>query len=74
MMPHRPITERDLLALAGVVGLERISPELAYWMTHGHRPTWEWHLAWLLPALGFFVVICILVEVDKISGFRLRDI
>ncbi|MGP0066069.1 MAG: protein kinase domain-containing protein [Isosphaeraceae bacterium] len=52
---------RDLLNLAGAVGLERTPAQVEYWMEHGHRPTWERHLVWLLPALGFFVVITGLV-------------
>ena len=48
---------RDLLALAGLVGLERTPSELEYWMVQGHHPWWERHLVWLLPALGFLVVI-----------------
>src|SRR5262249_5870213 len=41
----------------GAMGLGRPAPELGYWLAHGHRPTWERHLVWLLPALGFLVVI-----------------
>jgi serine/threonine protein kinase len=48
---------RDLLGLAGAVGLDRAPRELEYWMAHGHRPTRERHLVWMLPALGFIVVI-----------------
>jgi len=52
---------RDLLNLAGAVGLERTPAQIEYWMAHAHRPTWERHLVWMLPALGFFVVITGLV-------------
>ena len=52
---------RDLLKLAGVVGLDRTPSELDYWIALGHRPTWERHLVWMLPALGFLVVISGLV-------------
>ena len=48
---------RDLLGVAGSVGLERPPRDLEYWMMPGHRPTWERHLVWMLPALGFIVVI-----------------
>jgi serine/threonine protein kinase len=48
---------RDLLALAGSLGLERTPSELEYWMVQGHHPWWERHLVWLLPALGFLVII-----------------
>ena len=52
---------RDLLKIAGVVGLNRTPSELDYWIALGHRPTWERHLVWMLPALGFLVVISGLV-------------
>ncbi len=48
---------RDLLALAGSLGLERTPSELESWMVQGHHPWWERHLVWLLPALGFLVII-----------------
>ena len=48
---------RDLLALAGSLGLERTPSDLEYWMVQGHHPWWERHLVWLLPALGFIVII-----------------
>ena len=43
---------RDLLALAGSLGLERTSSELEPWMVHAHHTWWERHLVWLLPAPG----------------------
>ncbi|HZW33842.1 MAG TPA: protein kinase, partial [Isosphaeraceae bacterium] len=52
---------RDLLGVAAALGLERTPAELEYWMARGHRPTWEHHLVWLLPAVGFVVVISGLV-------------
>jgi serine/threonine-protein kinase len=48
---------RDLLALAGSLGLERTPSELEHWIAQGHHAAWERHLVWLLPALGFIVVI-----------------
>jgi serine/threonine-protein kinase len=48
---------RDLLALAGAVGLDRKPLDFGYWPAHGQLPTWERHLVWLVPALGFLVVI-----------------
>jgi eukaryotic-like serine/threonine-protein kinase len=67
---------RDLLNLAAAVGLERTPAQLEYWMAHGHRPTWERHLVWMLPALGFFVVITGLVwwgyEFSKPSSGQAR--
>jgi serine/threonine-protein kinase len=48
---------RDLLTLAGSLGLEPTGAELEPWMVHAHHTWWERHLVWLLPALGFVVVI-----------------
>ncbi len=52
---------RDLLNLAADVGMVRTPAQVEYWMAQGHRPTWERHLVWMLPALAFFVVITGLV-------------
>jgi serine/threonine-protein kinase len=48
---------RDLLALAGSVGLATAPRELSAWLGEGRRPGWEHHLVWLLPALGFFIIV-----------------
>ncbi len=48
---------RDLLPVAGALGLEGVSPGPEGWMLHQPHPWWERHLAWLLPAVGFLVVI-----------------
>jgi serine/threonine-protein kinase len=48
---------RDLLALAGALGLQRVPSELEPWMVHGHHTWWERHLVWLVPAVGFVMII-----------------
>ena len=72
---------RDLLAVAGSVGLEPPHPMLPNWLAATSRPAWEHHLVWLLPALGFLVVVTGLVwwgreltrPVDTFSGIPERD-
>src|SRR5262249_22819299 len=48
---------RDLLILAGAFGLHTQAGQFEAWLTHSHRPVWERHLVWLLPALCFVAVI-----------------
>ncbi len=48
---------RDLLARAGALGLERVPLELEAWMVHGHHAWWERHLAWLVPVVGFVMIV-----------------
>jgi serine/threonine-protein kinase len=48
---------RDLLAVAGSLGLERMLPDLGALIVPDHHHWWERHLAWLLPAVGFIVVV-----------------
>jgi serine/threonine-protein kinase len=48
---------RDLLARAGALGLERVPAELEPWMVHGHHTWWEQHLVWVVPVVGFLVII-----------------
>ena len=48
---------RDLLTVAGSLGLERKPTELEAWMVHDHHRWWERHLAWFLPAVGFIVMM-----------------
>src|SRR5262249_57844895 len=48
---------RDLLAVAGALGLRSVSPEGLVWLS-GARPTrWERHLVWVLPAAAFALLI-----------------
>jgi serine/threonine protein kinase len=48
---------RDLLPVAGALGLARMWPDMEALMVPVHHHWWERHLAWLLPAVGFIVVI-----------------
>ena len=52
---------RDLLAVAGAVGLATPHQVLPNWLAETPRPSWEHHLVWLLPALGFLFVVAGLV-------------
>ncbi len=52
---------RDLLTIAGTLGLRSISPEGLVWMSSKPPATWERHLVWLLPAAGLGVVLAALV-------------
>ncbi len=52
---------RDLLTLAASIGLEPPHQMVPNWLSVASRPTWEHHLVWLLPALGFLVVVSGLV-------------
>jgi serine/threonine protein kinase len=51
---------RDLLILAGALGLRSVSPEGLLWMSAAHPPAWEGHLVWSIPALGFVIVLAVL--------------
>jgi serine/threonine protein kinase len=48
---------RDLLGVAGKIGLATASPQLPSWLADGHRPSWEPHLVWLVPVVGFVLVV-----------------
>jgi serine/threonine protein kinase len=48
---------RDLLALAGQVGLAVIQPDQHDWTIGRRGLTWEHHQAWLFPALAFLLVV-----------------
>jgi eukaryotic-like serine/threonine-protein kinase len=48
---------RDLLAVAGAGGFLFMAPDLPDWLNQRQRPSWERHLVWLLPALGFVLVV-----------------
>src|SRR5690349_11273452 len=43
---------RDLMIVAGALGLRSISPEGLIWMAASTKPAWERHLVWGLPAIG----------------------
>ncbi len=48
---------RDLLALAGQLGLAITTTEPHAWMSPGHRFAGERHLIWLVPAVAFLVLV-----------------
>jgi serine/threonine-protein kinase len=52
---------RDLLVIAGHLGLAVLVPEQHAWIGDGRGRTWHHHLAWISPALGFLVVLAGLV-------------
>ncbi len=47
---------RELLVVAGSVGAAASSP-LPSWHEEGHRHAWERHLVWLVPVVGFGLVV-----------------
>ena len=51
---------RDLLIVAGALGLRSLSPEGLVWMTATPPPAWERHLVWGIPALAFSLVVATL--------------
>ncbi len=51
---------RDLLVLAGHLGLRPVSPEGLVWVEPTARPAWEKHLVWGVPALGFLLLVGVL--------------
>ncbi len=52
---------RDLLVIAGQLGLSIVPADQHDWMPARHRVTWERHLIWFFPALAFCVVVAGLV-------------
>lgn len=48
---------RDLLTVAGTLGLRSVSPEGLVWLSGDRQPTWERHLVWALPALAFGLIV-----------------
>src|SRR5262249_31409210 len=52
---------RDLLVVAGKLGVPVISADQHAWISAGHHVTWERHLIWFFPALAFCVVLAGLV-------------
>ncbi len=50
---------RDLLTLAGSLGLRSLNPEGLVWMAPGPRPspTWARQLVWGVPALAFLLIV-----------------
>jgi eukaryotic-like serine/threonine-protein kinase len=48
---------RELLGIAGLVGLAPPPSPVTGWHEHAHRPAWEPHLVWLVPVVGFVMVV-----------------
>jgi len=56
---------RDLLGLAGAIGLATGIPAFPAGNDDGPAPTWERHLAWLVPAVGLVAVVAILAWLGR---------
>jgi serine/threonine-protein kinase len=52
---------RDLLTVAGALGLRSVSPEGLIWMAASNPSPWERQLVWALPVLAFLVIVVGLV-------------
>ncbi|MDB5349798.1 MAG: protein kinase family protein [Planctomycetota bacterium] len=52
---------RDLLTVAGALGLRSLSPEGLVWMGPKAPPAWEKHLVWGIPAAALVAVVAMLV-------------
>jgi serine/threonine protein kinase len=48
---------RDLLTVAGSLGLRSINPEGLVWMAPTPAPAWTRHVVWAVPVLAFLVVM-----------------
>jgi serine/threonine-protein kinase len=59
---------RDLLMVAGSLGLRSLSPEGLVWMSATAPAAWERHLVWAIPALAFVVVMIGLVWWGQDAG------
>ncbi len=59
---------RDLLTVAGALGLRSVSPEGLVWMAASHGPGWERHLVWAIPTLALAIVVAGLVWMGQDSG------
>ena len=59
---------RDLLTVAGTLGLRSVSPEGLVWMSATAPAAWERHLVWALPALAFALVMIALVWWGQDTG------
>ncbi|WZO97364.1 serine/threonine-protein kinase [Isosphaeraceae bacterium EP7] len=52
---------RDLLIVAGSMGLRSTSPEGLIWMAPIQSPAWQRHAAWALPTAGLVACLCYLL-------------
>ncbi|MHB1558618.1 MAG: serine/threonine-protein kinase [Isosphaeraceae bacterium] len=51
---------RELLTLAAALGLERPPVAAESWMAPPPHAWWERHLVWLVPAVGFLLIVSVL--------------
>ena len=51
---------RDLLTVAGSLGLRSLNPEGLVWMAPSPAPAWARHLVWGVPALAFLLILACL--------------
>jgi len=51
---------RDLLGVAGSLGLATVPPLFPAGLDDGRQPGWERHLVWLVPAVGLVAVVAAL--------------
>jgi serine/threonine-protein kinase len=59
---------RDLLGIAGAIGLAVASPAFGSWHHDGPRPWWERHLVWLIPATGLAAIVAVLAWAGRDLG------
>jgi serine/threonine-protein kinase len=52
---------RDLLSLAGALGLRSVSPEGLVWLSAERPPAWERHLFWAVPVAALGAIVGLLV-------------
>ncbi|MEO6810001.1 MAG: serine/threonine-protein kinase, partial [Isosphaeraceae bacterium] len=52
---------RDLLTVAGALGLRSVSPEGLIWMAGDSQVSWDRHLVWAVPTLTLALVVLALV-------------
>ena len=61
---------RDLLTLAGALGLRSVSPEGLTWLTSSAPSAWERHLVWAVPTLALLAVVGFLFWSSQPDGAR----
>lgn len=59
---------RDLLMVAGTLGLRSVSPEGLIWMAGDSQPSWERHLVWAVPTVALVLVVLVLVWWGQPAG------
>ncbi len=59
---------RDLLTVAGSLGLRSVSPEGLVWLENDATAAWEHHLVWGVPALVFALIVSALLWWGRDGG------